>query len=246
MQLLRTLWPILGLSYQAPFAAGAKLLTGGTIVAFDRASGLFDVIRNGSLLVEGGQITLISESALPKGVSDDTELVDCTNKIITPGFIDTHRHGWQTAYKTLGSNTTLAEYRRRYSALVGYSLFTPDDLYISQLAGIYEAQAAGVTTILDHAHHTWTREHAAAGWKASVDSHARIFFAYAFMNTTTGFQVPEQMAHWRELAASSPANLSTLSIAYDYFTDNPEFITKSVVDLAKYVMRFYSRGTLIL
>ncbi|KAK5625842.1 hypothetical protein RRF57_001558 [Xylaria bambusicola] len=230
------------LLWYASFALCSKLLSGGTIVAFDRTSGLFNVIRNGSLLVKEGRITSISENPLPAGIPESTEVVDCTDKIITPGFVDTHRHGWQTVYKTLGSNTTLAEYSARYSASVALSVFTPDDVYISQLAGIYEAQAAGVTTILDHAHHTWTKEHASAGWKASVDSGARIFFAYTFMNTSTNFQIPQQMEHWQELAASSPTNLSTLALSYDDFTDGAAAITQSVVNLAKYAMVLYYMG----
>jgi cytosine/adenosine deaminase-related metal-dependent hydrolase len=110
----------------------------------------------------------------PPNLPSDIEVIDCTERIITPGFIDTHRHGWQTVYKTLGSNTTLAEYLLRYGQFVSASYFTPEDVYISQLTGIYETLAAGVTTILDHAHHTWTPEHSAAGLNASIDSGARV------------------------------------------------------------------------
>ncbi|KAI1391007.1 amidohydrolase [Hypoxylon trugodes] len=221
------------LYYRTAAGAGSKLLSGGTIVAFDHDTGLFNIVRDGSLLVTDDRITTIFNTTSPNGIPENTEIVNCTNKIITPGFIDTHRHGWQTVFKTLGSNTTLGEYANRYSALVGLNLFTPSDIYISQLAGIHEALAAGVTTILDHAHHTWTRDHAAAGWQASVDSSARIFFAYTFQNTSTDFQVPQQMAHWRELAASAVPGLATLCISYDDFTGNPENITQAVVNLAK-------------
>ncbi|KAI1414090.1 amidohydrolase [Hypoxylon sp. FL1857] len=223
----------LGVLYHGTVAIGSKLLFGGTIVSFDSDTGLFNILRNGSLLIVNERITEIFDIPTPDDIPGDTELVDCTNKIITPGFIDTHRHGWQTVYKTLGSNTTLAEYATRYGSPAGLGLFTPEDLYISQLTGIYEALAAGVTSILDHAHHTWTRDHAEAGWKASVDSGARIFFAYGFQNTATDFQIPQQMDHWRELASSASANLTTLCMAYDDFTDGPETITQAVVDLAK-------------
>jgi len=163
-------------------------------------------------------------------------VIDCTNKIITPGFVDTHRHGWQTVFKTLGSNTTLAEYFSRYSALVAQSLFTPDDLYISQLTGIYEALAAGVTTILDHAHHTWTPEHSAAGLNASIDSGARIFFAYAFQNSSPAFGIPQQIAQWRQLADTISSNLTELVIAYDDFAGSPTGTnTQAVLDLILYV-----------
>lgn len=55
-------------------------------------------------------------------------------KIVSPGFVDTHRHGWQTAYKTLGSNTTLAEYFDRYGEFTQAGTeFTADDIYLGQV-----------------------------------------------------------------------------------------------------------------
>lgn len=220
--------------YHAAVAACAysKLLTGGTIVAYDEGTRLPKVIRDGLLLIREDRIAWISDGALPDNVATgDVEVIDCTDKIITPGFIDTHRHGWQTVFKTLGSNTTLAEYFSRYSALVARPLFTPEDLYISQLAGIHEALNAGVTTILDHAHHTWTRELAAAGLNASVDSGARIFWAYTFQNVEN-FGIPDQISQWRELSSAVSSKLTALSIAYDDFANSPEGAdTLAVVNL---------------
>jgi cytosine/adenosine deaminase-related metal-dependent hydrolase len=221
----------------AALAACFKLLRGGTIIAFDQSAETLQVIRNGSILIEEDRVTSVYDVAAPANIPDGTEVIDCTNTIITPGFIDTHRHGWQTVFKTMGSNTTLAEYFLRYSAYVAAPLFTPDDLYISQLTGIYEALAAGVTTIVDHAHHTWTPEHAAAGLNASVDSGARIYFAYTFQNSSAEFGVPEQISQWRELAASISSNLTKLSVAYDDFTGNPTGAdTIAILNLIRYVL----------
>ncbi|KAK6839141.1 Metallo-dependent hydrolase [Apiospora arundinis] len=217
----------------AGIATCAKLLSGGTIIAFDQDAKELNVIRGGSILVEGNRIVSVSDVASPLDTPAGVEVVGCTDKTTTPGFIDTHRHGWQTVFKTMGSNTTLAEYAMRYSALAARPLFTPDDLYISQLAGIYEALAAGVTTIVDHAHHTWTPDHSAAGLRASVDSGARVFWAYAFQNSSAEFRVPQQIAQWKELA-SKTSNLTELAIAYDYFTTNPDGAdTLAVADLIK-------------
>lgn len=228
--------PVLQALPHVAIAAGAKLLSGGTIIAFDQDAEQLRVIRGGSVLVEGDRITGVSDVASPLDTPTGVEFVDCTDKIVTPGFVDTHRHGWQTAFKTMGSNATLADYALRFSALVAAPLFTPDDVYISQLAGIYEAVAAGVTTIVDHAHHTWTPEHAAAGLRASVDSGARVFFAYTFQNSSDEFGVPEQIAQWKELAASMTSNLTQLCIAYDEWTSNPTGgNTQAVVDLIKCV-----------
>lgn len=220
----------------AAVASCAKLLSGGTIIAFDQEAEQLEVIRGGSVLIEGDQITSVFNTASPSDISSDVEVVDCTNKIITPGFIDTHRHGWQTVFKTMGSNTTLAEYAFRYSAFAAApSLFTPDDVYISQLAGLHEAVAAGVTTILDHAHHTWTPDHSAAGLTASVDSGARVFFGYTFQTASAEFGVPEQVAQWKDLAASTSSSLTELVVAYDGWSDPTSANTLAVIDLIKCV-----------
>ncbi|KAI0852735.1 Metallo-dependent hydrolase [Daldinia vernicosa] len=232
MQIPITVYVAVAIFQHAALAICTKLLTSGTIIAFDDKTQQLQVIREGSLLIEGDQIISISDVAIPGNISENVEVIDCTDKIITPGFIDTHRHGWQSVFKTLGSNTTLAEYAGRYSAFVSQPLLSPDDIYISQLAGIHEALNAGVTTILDHAHHTWTREHATAGLNASVDSSARVFFAYAFQNIP-GFTIQDQITHWRELAPTVSGDLATLAIAYDgWMGDLQDPDTQAVMKLA--------------
>lgn len=239
MQLSQFGMRVLALFYHASRASCATLLNGGTIIAFNQDAGQLEVIRNGSVLIEGGQITAVFDTASTIDVPSDTdvEMIDCTDQIITPGFIDTHRHGWQTVFKTMGSNTTLADYALRFGAGVAGPLFTPEDLYISQLTGIYEALASGVTTILDHAHHTWTPDLSVAGLNASIDSGARVFFAYAFQNSSAEFGVREQIAQWKELSSTmSSDSLTELVIAYDSFTNNPTGDdTLAVIDLIKYV-----------
>jgi cytosine/adenosine deaminase-related metal-dependent hydrolase len=34
-------------------------------------------------------------------------------KILTPGFIDSHKYGWQTVFKTLASHTSVVKYFAR-------------------------------------------------------------------------------------------------------------------------------------
>jgi cytosine/adenosine deaminase-related metal-dependent hydrolase len=218
----------------AAVLAKTKLLTGGTIIAYDEGTKLPKIVRGGTLVIEYDRIVQILNQTPANGTfSNGTEVIDCTNKIITPGFVDTHRHGWQTVFKTMASNTTLGDYFFRYGSPVAQPLFTPDDVYISQKVGIFEALNAGTTTILDHAHETWTRGHAAAGYNASVDSGARVFFAYAFQNVP-GFSIQNQLEHWSELDALKASNLTSLVMSYDNLTVNPYGKdTQDVVNLAK-------------
>ncbi|KAI8214506.1 hypothetical protein K4K52_000989 [Colletotrichum sp. SAR 10_76] len=219
-------------------SASSVLLQGGTIVGFDDQTNSLNVVRNGSLLVTDDRITAIytAEEAANQPVSgNDTQVVDVTNKIITPGFVDTHRHGWQTAFKTIGSNTSLAEYFTRYGEYAAAGLLSADDVYIGQLTGLYEALNAGVTTTLDHAHHTWSNATAEAGLKGSIDSGARVFWSYAFHNVTN-YTVSEQLANFRDIAnrAEFDGSATSLGVACDFFGPDPVLDqVNAVVDLAK-------------
>lgn len=219
--------------------ASSVLLRGGTIIGFDESNKYLNVIRNGSLLITDDRITSIytSDQPLPQS-SNDTEVIDVTNKIITPGFVDTHRHGWQTAFRTIASNTSLAEYFTRYGEYAAAGLLSADDVYIGQLAGLYEALNAGVTTTLDHAHHTWSDETSEAGLKGSIDSGARVFWSYAFHNVTN-YTISEQLENFRSIAtkAEFDGTPTTLGVACDFFgTDGVLADITAVVGLAKYVV----------
>ncbi|OLN86857.1 5'-deoxyadenosine deaminase [Colletotrichum chlorophyti] len=217
-------------------SASSVLLRGGTIIGFDEASNSLNVVRNGSLLITDDRITSIytANQTLPRA-SNDTQVVDVTNKIITPGFVDTHRHGWQTAFRTIGSNTSLAEYFTRYGEFAAAGLLSADDVYIGQLAGLYEALNAGVTTTLDHAHHTWSDKTSEAGLKGSIDSGARVFWSYAFHNVTN-YTVSQQLENFREIATRAEFNgtATSLGVACDFFGPDPVLSdVNAVIDLAK-------------
>ncbi|KAH7126473.1 amidohydrolase [Dactylonectria estremocensis] len=212
------------------------LLRGGTIIGFDEATNSLNVVRNGSLLITNDRITSIfTGNQTPLRASNDTQVIDVTNQIITPGFVDTHRHGWQTAFRTIGSNTSLAEYFSRYGEYAAAGLLSADDVYIGQLAGLYEALNAGVTTTLDHAHHTWSDETAEAGLRGSIDSGARVFWSYAFHNVTN-YTVSQQLENFRDIAtkAEFDGTATSLGIAFDFFGPDPVLKdVNAVVDIAK-------------
>ncbi|GAB1316116.1 hypothetical protein MFIFM68171_06326 [Madurella fahalii] len=202
--------------------AASILFRGGTVVAFNKETQGLRVIRNGSVLVKNDRITGVFDSA-PTHVPAGAEIVDITGKIITPGFIDTHRHGWQTVFKTMASNTTLIEFFGRYSSFVAPFFWNATDVYDSQLAGLYEALNAGVTSSLDHATHTWSKDAAEAGLQACIDSGARVFWGFTFANITGLITVEQLYPVFRDMAAKATLNNSptTLGIAYDGWGPNP-------------------------
>jgi len=216
-------------------SAASILFRGGTVIAFNKQMQGLRVIRDGSVLVTNDRIAGVFDSA-PTRVPGGTEIVDIRGKIITPGFIDTHRHGWQTVFKTMASNTTLIEFFGRYSSFVAPFFWNATDIYDSQLAGLYEALNAGVTSSLDHATHTWSKDAAEAGLQACIDSGARVFWGFTFANITDLITVEQLYPVFRAMAKKPGLKNSptTLGIAYDGWGPNPNVgeINK-IMELAK-------------
>jgi cytosine/adenosine deaminase-related metal-dependent hydrolase len=81
------------------------LLKNGTVLIHDESDHVVPAKTN--ILIEGNKIVKIGENV---SASSSTEVVDCTDKIISPGFIDTHHHMWQTQLKGRHADEMLLEY----------------------------------------------------------------------------------------------------------------------------------------
>ncbi|KAF2825800.1 Metallo-dependent hydrolase [Ophiobolus disseminans] len=226
------------LAFNSVAVQAATLFTGGTVVSWSNATNSLEIIRNGSVLVEGSTITAIYTGAPPNPLPSNLTVVNSTNDIISTGFIDTHRHSWQTAFKTLGSNTTLLEYFSRYgSGSPAQSVFTPEDVYLGQLLGYYEALNAGVTTIVDYAHSMWSTEHAYAAVRGMTESGVRGVFAYQLADYRN-FTWNASVGTFRRLADDENAfNLRVdLGVAYDGYSrtgGDAEKRSSDVLNLAR-------------
>lgn len=126
----------------------SKLLRNGTILSFDDRSQSIKILHNASVLIKGDEIAAIGEVL---DAPADAEIIDVSDRIVAPGMINTHTHLWQTAFRTMGPNTTLAEYftiASQFSSAI--KLFSSQDVYISCLEGYYEGLNGGVTSFLEH------------------------------------------------------------------------------------------------
>ena len=79
------------------------LIRNGFVVSMDPDVG---DIPSGDVLVEEGKIVEVGRDL---GVSD-AEQVDASGMIVMPGFVDTHRHTWQTPVRGVLPSCTLDEY----------------------------------------------------------------------------------------------------------------------------------------
>ncbi|QKS72149.1 amidohydrolase family protein [Paenalkalicoccus suaedae] len=146
------------------------LLKGGTVLSQDKQVGNFTVA---DVLIEGEKIKQVA----PSIDAPDAEVVDASDMIVMPGFVDSHRHTWESVVRNVGTDWSLQKYLGSiYFGNIG-SKRTPEDDYIGNLLGALEALDAGVTTILD-----WTmimsRDHTEEMIRGLDESGIRAVFAH--------------------------------------------------------------------
>ncbi len=159
-----------------PPAADRKILIkGGTVLTMDPALGN---LRNADVLIEGTKISAVGPNLFGNGA----EVIDASNMIVMPGFIDTHRHIWEGLLRNVNADIPL-EGRDGYIRYVLSKFapaYRPQDAYTGNLVSALGALDAGITTLLDWSHIQGSPEHTDAVIKALQDSGMRAVFAYGF------------------------------------------------------------------
>lgn len=152
------------------------LIRGGIVLTQDDSLG---ELPEADVLVEGDRIVEVGRDLS----ADGARVIDAKGDIVIPGFIDTHRHTWETCLRTCAPDFPLITY---FSAILDKFAphYRPDDVYSATLWGSLECLNAGITTLVDWAHIMNTPEHADASVRALQESHIRSVFAYGFPNTS--------------------------------------------------------------
>ncbi|MEU8635839.1 amidohydrolase family protein [Amycolatopsis sp. NPDC048633] len=172
-------------------------LRGGLVVSMDPAVG--DLPR-GDVLIEDGRIAAIGATL----DSAAAEVVDATGKIVLPGFVDTHRHTWQTAFRGLGADWTFDQYRVAVHGRLKPH-YQPEDVYLGNLLGRLEALSSGVTTMLDWFHCAGRPENADAAIAALHAAPGHSIFCY-------GADGPDIAPEIRRVRASLPGDAMALGL----------------------------------
>lgn len=148
------------------------LLRGGYVLSMDERIG---ELASGDVLIEDGAIAAVGERL---DVAD-AELLDVAGHVVMPGFVDTHRHTWQSPFRGVCADWTLDDYFRGIRMSISPNC-SAQDVYAGNLLGALEALEAGVTTILDFSHCNNTPEHADAALAGLRDAGIRAMFAYGY------------------------------------------------------------------
>ena len=150
------------------------LLTGGAVVTMD--SSIPD-LPEGDVLIEGDQILAVGANLRtdPRYSAKVAEaiVIDTRGAIVSPGFVDTHRHAWETQLRrSIPDVNDLGEYVMSTLAAIAPS-YTPDDMHVGTRLAALTALDSGITTMLDFSHNSRTTAHSDAAVQALIDTGIR-------------------------------------------------------------------------
>ncbi|MGX1494739.1 amidohydrolase family protein [Streptomyces tendae] len=187
------------------------LFTGATIITMDPAYGVID---HGDLLIEGDTVTAVGHGLT---AADDAVTVDATGTILSPGFVDAHRHAWETQLRRIMPDVDdLGGYVM--STLAGYAtVYRPEDMYVGTRLAALTAIDSGITTMLDFSHNSRTPEHSDAAVEALRDTGIR--GVHASMGP-----------HFGDWDRQWPGDLTRLKD--QYFTSDDQLLTLRLAALA--------------
>jgi cytosine/adenosine deaminase-related metal-dependent hydrolase len=136
-------------------------------------------LPDADILVEGDRIVDVR----PGISADGAQVIDATGDIVIPGFIDTHRHTWETSIRTCAPDYALVTYFGSILDKFGPH-YRPDDVLAANHWGALECINAGITTLVDWSHIMNTPAHADAAVEGLKEARIRSVFAYGFGNTS--------------------------------------------------------------
>ena len=207
------------------------LIKGGYVLTQDPELG---EMTGADVLIEDDRIAAVGRNLS----ADGARTIDATRDIVIPGFIDTHRHTWETSIRTCAPDYTLVAY---FGGILDKFAphYRPDDVYAGNLWGSLECINAGITTLVDWSHIMNTPAHADAAIRGLQESGIRSVFAFGFGNTSlvrTGGSGPDYAGSvltidgpMRAVSASSTSTRTTTGSRWRSRPAVPNFCKPDVV-----------------
>lgn len=134
------------------------LLRGGCVLALGAKT---PNLTSGDVLIADGLVAAVGRELHDR----DADVVDATDTIVMPGFVDAHRHAWASLFRNLGDG--VADPAPASGDLRPHH--HPDDIYAATTIGLLGAVEAGVTTVVDWADDTGDEADVDAALRAHAD-----------------------------------------------------------------------------
>ena len=183
-----------GLTPLTPDPNRRTLLKGGTIISMDPSVGDF---VQGDILIQGKKITAVGTNL--KVSNPVPRVIDASNTILIPGFVDCHRHSWEGVLRRIIPNGDIAKYTATtHQGFAPY--YRPRDMYIGNLITALGCIDAGITCIIDNSHNSRSAAHSDAAVQALFDSGIRAVHASgAPQRGEWDHQWPPDLGFWHGL-----------------------------------------------
>jgi len=189
----------------APPTPHRQVIRGARLASQDASVG---ELRTADVLIEGSRIAAVA----PDLGALDAQEVSGSDRILVPGFVDTHRHTWQSLLRHMSTDWTLPQYFSGVRGVLGGN-YEPADMYAANLIGALDALDAGITTLVDWSHNNNTPEHADAAIQAVVDAGIRCQWAHGNANN-----------EWLPVS-DIPQSRDVVRIASQWFSSHDQLVT---------------------
>lgn len=189
---------------QSPAPNQRILLKGGTVVSMDPKVG--DFVK-GDVLIEGKKIVNVAgEIKAPT----QAQVIDASNTIVIPGFVDAHRHSWEGQLRRIIPDGAIGAYMA--TTHQGFARFyRPHDIYVGNLITALGCIDAGITCMIDNSHNSRSGAHSDAAVQALIDSGIRGVHASGAPQTGDwDKQWPQDLTRLQKQYFSSEDQLVTL------------------------------------
>jgi 5-methylthioadenosine/S-adenosylhomocysteine deaminase len=181
------------------------LLKGGVVLTMDSQISHY---AKADVLIENGEIREVRSDI----EASDAATIDASNRIVTPGFIDTHSHSYQGILRNILTNGRVdPDYNRDIIGKITPA-YTPQDAYVGMLATALGMIDMGTTGVVDVSQVNNTPEHSDALIKALKDAGIRAVFGYSAGAAGPGMQHPQDIARLKRTYFSSKDQLLTLAL----------------------------------
>jgi len=182
------------------------LLKGGVVLTLDPQVGDF---AQADVLIEDGQIREVRPNIALS--SDSAAVIDAENRIVIPGFVDTHSHSYQGLLRNILTNGVLnPDYNRDVQTILTPA-YGADDAYAGMLATALGMIELGTTTIVDISQVSHTPEHSDACIRALREAGIRAVYAY-HRGAGPNAQYPQDIKRLQRTYFSSKDQLLTLAL----------------------------------
>ena len=182
------------------------LLKGGIVLTLDRQVGDF---AQADVLIEDGKIREVRPNIAVS--ADAVAVVDAANRIVIPGFVDTHSHTYQGLLRsTLPNGLVDPDYNRDVQNNLTPA-YSPSEVYAGVLTAALGFIEMGTTAIIDLSQISHTPEHSDAGIRALQDAGIRAVYGYS-RGAGAGSQWPQDIARLKRTYFSSTDQLLTLAL----------------------------------